>query len=55
MAVGAWTSALGLVTMLGIADATRDPLLHPDDVLVDTLAQAFDARVVNHLRYEATH
>jgi len=50
LAFVAWTSALGLVTMLGIADATRDPLLHSDEVLVDTLARAFDARVASQLQ-----
>lgn len=45
LAFVAWTSALGLVTMLGIADATRDPLLHSDEVLIDTLAQVFDVTV----------
>ena len=38
----AWTSALGLVTMLGIADATNDPLVHSDQELLDTLAGVFD-------------
>jgi len=50
LAFVAWTSALGLVTMLGIAEATRDPLLHSDEVLVDTLANAFDARAAAQLR-----
>ena len=49
LAFVAWTSALGLVTMLGIADATRDPLLHSEELLVDTLARAFDARAASHL------
>jgi hypothetical protein len=40
--------------MLGIADATRDPLVHSDQVLVDTLAQAFDARVVEQLEGRAS-
>jgi AcrR family transcriptional regulator len=54
LAFVAWTSALGLVTMLGIADATRDPLVHSDEVLVDALAQAFDARVVDQLENSAS-
>jgi len=54
LAFVAWTSALGLVTMLGIADATRDPLVHSDEVLVDALAQAFDARVVEQLEGRAS-
>jgi len=54
LAFVAWTSALGLVTMLGIAEATRDPLLHSDEVLVDTLARAFDARVADQLQDPAS-
>lgn len=42
LAFTAWTSALGLLTMLSIADATGDPLAHPDAALLDTLARAFD-------------
>jgi len=42
LAFTAWTSALGLVTMLGVADAVDDPLLHTDEDLVDTLATVFD-------------
>ena len=45
LAFVAWTSALGLVAMLGIADATRDPLLHSDEALIDTLAEVFDRTV----------
>ena len=37
----AWTSALGLLTMLSIADATGDPLAHSDADLLDTLAGIF--------------
>ena len=54
LAFVAWTSALGLVTMLGIAEATRDPLLHSDELLVDTLARAFDARVAAQLQEPAS-
>jgi AcrR family transcriptional regulator len=50
LAFVAWTSALGLVTMLGIADATRDPLLHSDAELIETLASSFDARVAQYLQ-----
>lgn len=43
LAYTAWTSALGLVTMLGVADAIDDPLLHSDEDLLDTLANVFEA------------
>lgn len=43
LAYTAWTSALGLVTMLGIADALDDPLLHSDEDLLDTLSAVFGA------------
>ena len=39
----AWLSALGLMTMLGVADAADDPLVHSDDELLDTLAKIFDS------------
>lgn len=42
LAFTAWTSALGLVTMLGVADATDDPLVHSDRNLLNTLAGVFD-------------
>lgn len=42
LAFAAWTSALGLLTMLSIADALHDPLLHSDQDLLDTLTTAFD-------------
>ena len=38
----AWTSALGLLTMLSIADANQDPLVHSDEELLETLAGVFD-------------
>ena len=44
LAFTAWTSALGLMTMLGVADATNDPLVHSDQTLLDTLAGVFDGR-----------
>ena len=43
LAYTAWTSALGLVTMLGVADAIDDPLLHDDEDLLDTLTSVFEA------------
>lgn len=42
LAFTAWTSALGLVTMLGVADATNDPLMHTDQDLLDTLSKVFN-------------
>jgi AcrR family transcriptional regulator len=41
LAFTAWTSALGLMTMLGIADALNDPLVHTDEDLIDTLTEVF--------------
>ena len=43
LAYTAWTSVLGLVTMLGVADALDDPLLHSDQELLDTLTSVFGA------------
>lgn len=43
LAFVAWTSALGLLTMLGIADATNDPLVHSDEDLLGLLSNVFDA------------
>jgi AcrR family transcriptional regulator len=42
LAFSAWLSALGLVTMLGVADAVKDPLAHSDEDLLDTLSTVFD-------------
>ena len=42
LAFSAWLSALGLLTMLSIADSTNDPLAHSDHELLKTLASAFD-------------
>jgi len=42
LAFTAWTSALGLMTMLGIADATDDPLVHADEELLDSLEDSYD-------------
>ena len=38
----AWTSVLGLLTMLSVADATHDPLVHSDQDLIRTLSLLFD-------------
>lgn len=42
LAFTAWTSALGLVTILGVTDALDDPLVHSDEDLLATLAATFD-------------
>ena len=44
LAYSAWLAALGLVTMLAVADATNDPLIHSDQDLLDSLARVFDAQ-----------
>ena len=38
----AWTSALGLMTIIGVAEATNDPLSHRHRALLNTLANVFD-------------
>jgi len=43
LAFVAWSSALGLLTMLGIADANDDPLIHTDEVLLAALSNVFDS------------
>ncbi len=43
LAFSAWLSALGLLTMLGVADATDDPLIHSDQDLIDTLVKVFES------------
>lgn len=43
LAFTAWLSALGLLTMLGVADATKDPLVHADMDLLETLSTVFGA------------
>ena len=42
LAFTAWVSALGLVTMLGVADAVDDPLVHSDEDLLDAMSSVFD-------------
>lgn len=42
LAFAAWTSALGLLTMLSVADAVEDPLVHTDEELLETLVSVFD-------------
>ena len=41
LAFTAWTSSLGLITMLGVADATNDPVAHSEEALLRTLARTF--------------
>jgi len=43
LAFAAWTSALGLLTILSVADATNDPLVHSDKALLAALTAVFDA------------
>ena len=47
LAFVAWSSALGLLTMLGIADANNDPLIHSDEALLDALSNVFDSASVH--------
>jgi AcrR family transcriptional regulator len=42
LAFTAWTSALGLMTMISVAEANDDPLAQPHDALLDTLCRVFD-------------
>ena len=42
LAFTAWTSVLGLLTMLSVADAINDPLVHSDKALLDTLVGLFE-------------
>lgn len=42
LAFSAWLSALGLLTMLSLAETNKDPLIHADKDLLDTLAKVFD-------------
>lgn len=42
LAFTAWTSALGLLTILSVTRSLEDPLIHTDEDLVDTLAKVFD-------------
>jgi len=46
LAYTAWLSALGLVTMLGVADAVNDPLVHSDEDLLDAMSSVFDDATV---------
>jgi AcrR family transcriptional regulator len=46
LAFVAWSSALGLLTMLGIAEANDDPLIHTDEALLTALSNVFDSAAV---------
>jgi len=46
LAFVAWSSALGLLTMLGVADANNDPLIHSDEALLAALSNVFDNAAV---------
>ena len=35
-------SVLGLLTMIAIAEGTDDPLLYPDEELLDTIVSVFE-------------
>jgi AcrR family transcriptional regulator len=43
LAFTAWTSVLGLMTMLSVADATNDPIAHSEKALIRTMADVFNA------------
>jgi AcrR family transcriptional regulator len=43
MAFLAYTSALGLLTMKGMVESVEDPLLYPDEQLIEGLARIFAA------------
>jgi AcrR family transcriptional regulator len=45
LAFAAWLSALGLMTMLSIAEATDDPLIHDNDEMLVTLSGVFNGAV----------
>lgn len=49
LAYSAWLAALGLVTMLGVADAVQDALTHTDEDLLDTLVDTFDSAAASLL------
>jgi hypothetical protein len=43
LAFTAWTSVLGLMTVLSVADATNDPIAHSEQALLKVLTNVFDA------------
>lgn len=42
LAYVAWTSVLGLLTMIAISEGMDDPLLYSDEELLDTIVSAFE-------------
>lgn len=42
LAFVAWMSVLGLLTMIAIAEGMDDPLLYPDEELLDTITSVFE-------------
>lgn len=42
LAFVAWMSVLGLLTMIAISDGMNDPLLYPDEELLDTIVSVFE-------------
>ncbi|MDX1488741.1 MAG: TetR/AcrR family transcriptional regulator [Acidiferrobacterales bacterium] len=42
LAFAAWMSALGLLTMIAIAEGMDDPLLYSDEELLDTIVSVFE-------------
>jgi AcrR family transcriptional regulator len=42
LAFVAWMSVLGLLTMIAIAEGMHDPLLYPDEELLDTITSLFE-------------
>lgn len=42
LAFVAWISVLGLLTMIAIADGMDDPLLYPDEELLETIMSVFE-------------
>ena len=50
LAFTAWVSALGLLTMLGVADAVNDPLVHSDEDLLDVMSSVFDGAVTSRAK-----
>ena len=47
LAYSAWLSALGMMTMLSVADSAQDPLIYKDKELLDTLTRVFDEAAQN--------
>ena len=43
LAFVAWMSVLGLLTMIAIAEGMDDPLLYPDEQLLDTIVSVFES------------